>query len=150
MIKEAIVENSSSITKYKVNSRQKVRNILVDCNYFENKGNISFLVTIKLFGKHPYKPIYHFEMYGNTQNPKYNHISRHTKDYDAIPLAEGFEGYDTFERVLAIINSEFDTYTTNFISCAKNLIDGKGTITKTPQFIKDIIDEVRDVRLKGD
>ena len=141
------IKNESSATQYKFDRTQRVRNIRVDCHYFENTKQISFGVTIRLFGerKDKSKAIYCFEIYGNTQNPKYNRISRRTKDYDAIPLVKGFAGYDTFERVLAIINSEFDSYTTNFILCAKKLIDGSGTLNETPQFIMDVIEQHREL-----
>ena len=143
--------DTNSSTLYKVSSRQKVRNILVDCDYFESKGSednaksISFLVQIKLFGKHPSKPIRWYEMYGSTTTPKYNHISRCTKTTEQR-LYEGQEEFERLTRILQVVNGEFEDYTTKFISCAKKIIDNKGTITSTPAFIMDAIEEVRDAR----
>lgn len=135
---------------YKVSSRQKVRNILVDCNYFENKGvrspkNITCSVTIKVLGvRRNNKPIYWFELYGNTLNTKYNHMTRITTDYE-IPLREGDMGYDTFKRVMEVVNGEFDQYTKTFIDCTMKMIEGDQKLNKTPQFILDVIEDARNI-----
>ena len=144
---EDSIKNSKSATQYKVNSRNKVRNILVDCSYFESKGinspkNITFTVTIKVLRNNP-KPIYWFELYGNTLNPKYNQMVRITSDYE-IKLKEGDWNYSAFNNVLEVINGEFDDYTTNFIKCARKLIDGTGKITSTPKFILDAIEDINE------
>ena len=151
MARTEVVEDSehnpNSGTLYKVSSRKKVRNILVDCNYFENKGirspkNITFTVSIKVFAeRRGNKPIY-YELYGNTMNSKYNHMLRITSDYE-IPLREGDVNYYTFKGVTEVINSEFDDYTTSFINCTKKLIQNTDKITKTPQFILEVIEKSR-------
>ena len=151
MAKTVVLEdaehNPSSGTLYKVSSRKKVRNILVDCDYFENKGvrspkNMTFTVSIRVFAeRRKNNPIY-YELYGNTMNPMYNHMFRITKDYE-IPLHEGDSNYYTFKGIMDVVEGEFDEYTRNFIKCVKKLIDNKGKITKTPQFILDVIEESR-------
>ena len=144
-------EHDDATTLYKVQSRQKVKNILVDCDYYESKGTdgtakqISFFVDIKVFGSHQYRPIHNYEIYGNTTYTKYNHISRCTKETERQICPEDKE-FERLERILKVINGEFEQYTVDFISCAKKLINNNGTITKTPKFILDVVEEIRDNR----
>lgn len=144
-------ENDDSSTLYKVNSRQKVKNILVDCDYYESKDidgkdkHISFFIDIKLFGSHQYRPIHNFEIYGNTPFAKYNHISKCTKETER-KIQPGDKEFERLQRILQVINGEFEQYTIDFISCAQKLINNNGTISKTPKFILDAINEVRYAR----
>ena len=144
---EDAANNPDSATLYKVNFKRKVRNILVNCDYFENKGvkspkNITFSVSIKVYSvKRSNNPIW-YELYGNTLDPKYNHMIRITSDYE-IPLREGDRSYGTFKGIMEVIGGEFDDATKKFIDCTMKLIKNQGKITKTPQFILDAIEESR-------
>lgn len=141
--------NPNSATLYNVNSSKKQKNIEVKCSYFENKGikspkNITCSVTIKVYSvKSPNKSII-YELYGNTLNPNYNQIVRLSAGND-IPLHKGDRSYGTFKEFLDIIEAEFDDTTKSFIDCAMKLINAQGQITKTPQFIMDIIEQEREL-----
>lgn len=138
--------NSKSSVLYKISTRKKIRNILIDCDYFENKGinspkNITCTISIKVLGvKNKNKPIYWYELYGNTLNSKYNHIVQLTTDYE-IPLYEGGYGYDTFKRIMEVVNGEFDKYTKDFIEFTTNITNGTNQCKATPEFVVKIIDD---------
>ena len=140
---KVIMKNESSDTQYKFSRSEKIRNIKVVCNYFANKNNITFRVIINIFKdrKNEDEVTHCFEMYGNTQNSTYNYICVVTKDDDLIPLTECEEENNVFKNVLDLIKREFDPYTKNFISCATKLIESRGEVTKTPQFIKNEIQQ---------
>ena len=126
--------------KYVISTSQRVKNILVECEYCETgreNANASYFVTIKVYGKHS-NPIEIYEMYASTSNSKYNQISRCTRN-DNVAL--GGPHLEKFEETLKVINKNFDPFTIKFISCAKKIITNKGEITKTPSFILETVEE---------
>jgi len=146
-------ETDNSKTKYNLMSRQKVKNILVDCDYFESKPNekgdmyVSFLVTIKVFGKHPYKPNHWFEIYYNTQNSKYNHINSCTKTTDK-PVEDGSKEQQTLNKILQTINQNFEEYSTQFIDCALVGIKQNNKNAVCPLFVQQAIQQTRQQKNK--
>lgn len=138
----------NSVTRYKLFTRQKVKNVLVDCDYYEGKSVIGepshfgFHITIKAFGKHPYKPNQWYELYSNTPYLKYNYINRCTKTTDH-KIDRNSEDYTRLNKVLAFINDNFEQYTKQFIDYTIKAISHNTPTTQTPQFILDMIDEVR-------
>lgn len=139
------LERNATNIQYKLMTRQKVKNILIDCEYCETKPiknrNFSFLITIKVFGKNPHKPLHCYEIYANTLNTRYNHIYSRGKsnDYNLETSSE----LQHFNSVMQFINNRFETFTTEFISIANQVRNGKITITTTPEFILEVIDEIK-------
>ena len=142
-------EKYNSNTRYTLMTRQKVKNMLVDCDYFEGKDSknidyYSFHVTIKVFGKHPHKPLHWFEMYANTLYTKYNYINRCTKTTDR-KIEKGTKDNDMLNRILNFINENFEHFTRQFISYTSDTINKRVVTKETPKFIVDLIDEFNKV-----
>jgi len=140
--------HDNSVTRYKLATRQKVKNVLVDCDYYEGKSVIGepshfgFHITIKVFGKHPYKPNQWYELYSNTPYLKYNYINRCTKTTDH-KIDRNSEDDIRLKKVLTFINDNFEQYTKQFINYTINAILHNTKTTQTPQFMLDMINEAK-------
>lgn len=137
-------EQNNSNTRHKLMTRQKVNNILVDCEYYESKPNngkyFSFLVTIKVFGKHPSTPLHWYEIYANTANTKYNHLYSCTKCADHT-LTDKEEV--CFNKIMQVIVNKFEDFTLQFINTANKVRLGEVSIDCTPSFIIDMINQTK-------
>ena len=102
------VSNQELSNKYirKIHTKQKVNNVLVECESYERYEKcdtnspvkeLTFWVEIKMFGKHKYKPKYNYELHANI-NSKYNQLYNTTTTLKQIN--KGDEDYKMLERFL--------------------------------------------------
>ena len=147
VVKEVDVKNSKLGMQYKVRSVKKVRNISVETNYFENSRQKSFMITIRVFAKRDklIKSVHWFEIYGSTQNSKYNRVSKRIKNDESVAIMPGSDDYKVFDGVYKVVVGEFDDYTKNAVLTAMRLIDGSCNINQTPDFIVDEIAKYNEV-----
>lgn len=138
--------NNGGNMAYTLMTRQKVKNVLVDCDYYEGSdhSNIqyyTFHVIIKVFGKHPYKPQHCFEIYANTLYPKYNSIKHCTKTTDR-KIEKDSKDYVMISKVLAFINENFEDFTKQFIDHTTQIVNSKRVNRDTPEFIINLIKKI--------
>ena len=143
------VNELESDSKYvrKTHAKQKVNNILIECESFEryikNDGDkqiseLTLWVDIKVFGNHKYKPVYNYELHSGL-NHKYNQIYDTTTDI--YPIKIGSRHYETLQRLLGFISKGFDEYIANFVNLVVQMNNGK-ELTGVPKFMLNIGDIV--------
>ena len=130
----------------KIHTKQKVNNILIECESFEryvksgdeNKlMELTLWADIKVFGNHKYKPAYNYELHANL-NSRYNQIYDST--YNIKSIKPGSTEYETFQRVLRRLMSDFDDgYATKFINLIVQMNNGK-VLSNVPNFILNMAD----------
>ena len=141
-------EKENSKTLYKLSCRQRFQNIMVDCEYFEGKSNpdtgskeISFMVTIRAFGKNPGET-YYYDIYSNPNRPAYNHITRCVRDFDK-EVKQGSKDADKLSKFINVINTNCDRYIIDFVGFTLQNMDNPRRCNATPAFIKSAISEVK-------
>ncbi len=144
-------EKENSKVLYKVASSQQVKNILVYCKYFEGKPNeytgvkdIDFLVEIKVYSKRPNDPLHWYEIHSNGNDCGYDHINCYMDSVER-ELPRGTKEAEKFDETIRFINENFDDFTVKFVNCALQNIDSPKIYTTTPQFIKNVIEDIRKV-----
>ena len=127
----------------KIHAKQKVNNILVECESFEKYTkngdqrsitDLTFWVDIKVFGNHKYRPAYNYELH-SSMSSKYNQIYDTT--HDIYPIKIGSSQYETLQRFLSFISKGFDPYIANLVNIVIQMNAGK-QLTGVPQFILQV------------